>query len=187
MSATPAPDVLGQGRFLRLVRRNGWEFVERTVRVRSAFIGAVTDDGRLLTTEEYREPVACPVIGCPAGLIGDGDAAGESLEAGVLRELEEETGYRARRVTLLCQGPTSPGQTDEVIAIVLAEGLTRVGPGGGLAGERIAIQEIPLADIDAWLRAKVRGGALVDPKVYTVLYFLRQQIPPPAAGDNSAP
>jgi ADP-ribose pyrophosphatase len=185
MTPPPEQHVLGQGRFLRLVRRNGWEFVERTVRVRSAFIGAVTDAGCLLTTEEYREPVARPVIGCPAGLIGDGDAAGESLEAGVVRELEEETGYRAGRVTVLCEGPTSPGQTDEVISVVLAEGLTRVGPGGGVGGERIAIQEVPLAAIDAWLRAKVRGGVLVDPKVYTVLYFLRQRIPPAAAQEQT--
>lgn len=175
MSQAPTRDVLGEGRFLRLVRRNGWEFVERTRRVRSAFIGAVTDDGRLLVTEEYREPVLCSVIGCPAGLIGDGDAADESLETGVLRELEEETGYRAQRVTLLSEGPTSPGQTDEVIAIVLAEDLTKVGRGGGVAGETIAIQEIPLDEIDAWLLAKMRGGRLIDPKVYTVLHFLRQR------------
>jgi ADP-ribose pyrophosphatase len=89
--------------------------------------------------------------------------------------LEEETGYRAERVTVLCEGPTSPGQTDEVIAVVLAEDLTKVGPGGGLAGEKVAFHEIPLVEIDSWLQAKVQSGALIDPKVYTVLYFLRQR------------
>jgi ADP-ribose pyrophosphatase len=171
----PDHHILGQGRFLRLVRRNGWEFVERTKPVRSAFIGAVTEGGRLIATEEYREPVSCSVVGCPAGLIGDGDAEGESLEAGVIRELEEETGYRAQRVTVLCEGPTSPGQTDEIIAIVLAQDLTKVGPGGGLPGERVAFQEVPLGEIDSWLQAKVQNGTLIDPKVYTVLYFLRQR------------
>jgi ADP-ribose pyrophosphatase len=175
MGPAPDQDTLGQGRYLRLVRRNGWEFVERTRPVRSAFIGAVTDDGQLLVTEEYREPVSCAVIGCPAGLIGDGEAADESVPEGALRELEEETGYRAQRMTVVCEGPTSPGQTDEVIAIVLADGLTKVGPGGGMSGERITFQEIPLAEIDSWLLAKTRAGMLIDPKVYTVLYFVRQR------------
>jgi len=178
MGQAPDPDVLGQGRFLRLVRRNGWEFVERTKRVRSAFIGAVTEDGCLLVTEEYREPVSCSVLGCPAGLIGDGEAADESLQDGVVRELEEETGYTAKRVNVLCEGPTSPGQTDEVITIVLADGLTKVGHGGGLPGEKITYQEIPLVEIDSWLLAKVRSGTLIDPKVYTVLYFLQRRSQP---------
>jgi ADP-ribose pyrophosphatase len=175
MNQPQNPEILGQGRFLRLVRRNGWEFVERTKPVRAALIGAVTRDGRLLVTEEYREPVSAVVIGCPAGLIGDGDAAEETVEAGARRELQEETGYQAERITVLTQGPTSPGQTVEVIAIVLAEGLTKTGRGGGVEEEKVTWQEVPLQDIDAWLAAKVRAGCLIDPKVYTVLYFLRQR------------
>jgi ADP-ribose pyrophosphatase len=137
MNPTQGDEVLGQGRFLRLVRRGGWEFVQRTKPVRSAFIGAITEDGRLILTEEYRIPVDRPVIGFPAGLIGDGeDQDDETLEAGALRELREEIGYEAQRITLLTEGPTSPGQTEEVIAIVLAEGLRKVGPEGGSKGSR---------------------------------------------------
>jgi ADP-ribose pyrophosphatase len=178
MNHPHSTEVLGQGRWLRLVRRDGWEFVERTRPVRAAFIGAVTDDGRLILTEEYREAVGVSVIGCPAGLIGDGDAAGETLEEGAARELREEAGYQAARVTEVTRGPTSPGQTDEVIAVVLAEGLTRVGPGGGTGGERIRLQEVPLGEVDAWLSARVAAGRLIDPKVYTVLYFLSRRTSP---------
>jgi len=176
MSETIAGEVLGQGRFLRLVRRNGWEFVERTQPVRAAFIGAVTDNGCLILTKEYRVPVGKTVVGCPAGLIGDtaGQEA-ESLETAVKRELLEEAGFEAQSVTFLTEGPSSAGQTEEVIAIVLAEGLKKVAAGGGIEGEHILIHEVPLPEVDAWLLDRVREGCLIDPKVYTGLYFIEKR------------
>jgi ADP-ribose pyrophosphatase len=168
-------EVLGQGRFLRLVRRNGWEFVERTRPVRSAFIAALTDEGCLILTKEFRIPVGKVCVGFPAGLVGDGEGReDESLEAAVKRELVEEAGFEAARVTFLTEGPTSAGQTEEVIAIVLAEGLKRVGPGGGLEGENVLPFEVPLAQVHDWLEARAREGCLIDPKVYTGLYFIQR-------------
>lgn len=167
------PDaVLGEGKYLRLVRRDGWEHVERTHPVGAAFIGAITDDGKILLTREFRVPLRCEVIGCPAGLIGDSGDPLEALQVGVIRELEEEAGYTAKSVRLLTRGPTSPGQSTEVMDIVLAEGLTRVGAGGGVHDERISIVEVPLSEVDGWLEECVKQGELIDPKVYTVLYFL---------------
>lgn len=167
-------EVVGAGKYLRLIRRGRWEYVERTRTVGAAFIGAITTDGRLLVTEEYRIPVGRWVVGCPAGLVGDLDSlASESLAEAVGRELEEEAGYRPDSVRLLTAGPTSPGLSDEVIAVVLAEGLRRVGSGGGTASEQIRCQEVPLAEIDGWLADRERDGRLIDPKVYTVLYFIR--------------
>ncbi len=175
MSASDRSDAavtLGEGRFLRLVRRNNWEFVERSRPVRAAFIGAVTPGGGLLLTEEFRVPVNAWVIGCPAGLIGDGDDGDEAVEAGVRRELIEEAGYEAGRVRLLTRGPTSAGQCDEVIEIALADDLRKVGDGGGVEGEQIRIVEVPLVEVDAWLASRAAAGRLIDPKVYTVLYFV---------------
>lgn len=169
-------EVLGQGRFLRLIRRKGWEYVERTRPVRAAFIAALTDSGRLLLTKEYRETVGQVVVGFPAGLIGDTDGLeSESVEEAVKRELIEEAGYEAQTVTPLTQGPTAAGETDVVIAVVLAEGLRKVGAGGGIEGENIAIHEVPLADVDAWLEERVREGHMIDPKVYTGLYFIHRR------------
>jgi ADP-ribose pyrophosphatase len=176
MNDTPqdAVEVLGAGRFLRLVRRGRWEFVERTKPVGAAFIGAVTTDGKLLVTEEFRVPVNAWVIGCPAGLVGDVQGAeAEQLAEAVARELREEVGYDAGSVQLMTAGPTSPGQNTEVIAIVLATDLRKIGAGGGEGGEQINLHEIPLTEIDAWLVEKERQGRLIDPKVYTVLYFIR--------------
>ena len=118
--------VLGEGRFLRLVRRDGWEYVERTPPVRAVFIAAVTEENRLLLTSEHRVSMGGSVIGFPAGLVGD-IAGGESetIEAGVKRELVEEAGYEPSSVEFLSQGPTSPGITNEVIALALATGLLK--------------------------------------------------------------
>ena len=167
---------LASGKYLRLLRRGKWEYVERTKPVGAAFIGAVTPEGCLLVTEEYRVAVDAWVIGCPAGLVGDIDEfASEELFEAVARELQEEAGYRPESVRLLTRGPTSPGQITEVIATVLAEGLRRVGKGGGIDGEQIRIQEVPLRDIDQWLLEKEAEGRLIDPKVYTVLYFVKMR------------
>jgi len=177
MTSSDECEVLGCGKFLRLVRRRGWEYVERARPVRAAFIGAVTAEGCLLLTEEDRVPVGAAVIGCPAGLIGDVvGQEGEALEQGVNRELREEAGFEAGRVRLLSMGPTSPGQCDEVIHIVLADQLRRVGRGGGVEGENITVHEVPLDQVDHWLEARERAGRLIDPKVFTVLYFIRCRV-----------
>lgn len=173
MPFDPSTTLLGEGRFLRLVRRAGWEYVERARPVGSVFIAAVTDDRHLILTIEDRIPVNAPVVGLPAGLVGDEPGTeGEPPEAAVRRELIEEAGYAADHVEILSRGPTSPGMTDEVIALALATGLTRVGPGGGRAAESITTHPVPLAEVDAWLAARVAEGALIDPKVYACLYFL---------------
>lgn len=171
-------EVLAEGRFLRLVRRGRWEFAERTGHVRAAFIAAITPEGRLILTLEDRVPVGKTVVGCPAGLIGDTTGSeAESLEAAVKRELIEEAGYDADQVTFLTEGPTSAGLTDEMITLVLAEGLHRVGQGGGIENERILIHEIPLDEVEAWIADRVREGCVVDPKVYAVLYFIHRRDP----------
>jgi ADP-ribose pyrophosphatase len=165
--------VLAEGRFLRLVRRDGWEYVERTRPVRSVFIAALTEENRLLLTFEHRVALGGSAIGMPAGLVGD--IAGkecETIEEAVKRELVEEAGYEPSSVEFLSHGPTSPGITNEVIALALATGLRKVGPGGGVEGESIVVHEVPLGEVDDWLNARVAQGALVDGKVYACLYFL---------------
>src|SRR5438270_11722809 len=129
MSGHDASEMLYKGKFLHLIRRKGWEYVERPNGGGAVFIMAVTADEKVLLTHEYRVPVEAEVIGMPAGLVGDLGSE-ETLETAVRRELVEETGYEAETVDLLTKGPTSPGLCDEVIAVMLATGLRRIGAGG---------------------------------------------------------
>jgi len=168
-------ETLGAGKFLRLVRDGRWEFVQRTNTTGVVAIVALTDDGSIVLTEQYRAAVQCPVIELPAGLAGDtpGDESEVALSAAE-RELLEETGFRADKWTLLAYGPPSAGMSDECVALYLAERLTKVSDGGGDDTERITVHEVPLRDAPAWLRRIEAPGRLVDPKVFAGLYFAAQ-------------
>ncbi|MGE0479439.1 MAG: NUDIX hydrolase [Phycisphaerae bacterium] len=165
--------VLAAGRYLRLLRRGRWEFVERVNVTGIVALLAITDDQRVLLLRQYREPIRRWVIELPAGLVGDG--VGQSHEALVdaaRRELLEETGYAAEQFEPLTVGPPSAGLSTELITFFRATRLKRVHAGGGVDGEQIEVFEAPIDRIDAWLAERERGE-MVDPKVYTAMYFLR--------------
>jgi ADP-ribose pyrophosphatase len=164
------PVILGAGRFLRLVRADGWEFVERVRATGVVAIVAVTTDGELILTEQFRASVKGPVIDLPAGLAGDGPGT-EELVTAARRELIEETGYDARRFALLAHAPTSPGLTTEVVSFFRATGLKKVGAGGGVESEQIQIHAVKLERADGWLRRRIRNGVQIDCKVYAGLHF----------------
>ena len=94
-----ADRILHEGEFLRLKRRDHWEYVERANARGAVVIVALTADDELLLVEQPRLPLQANVIELPAGLVGDiAGAEDEDLEIAGMRELEEETGYRAGRI-----------------------------------------------------------------------------------------
>lgn len=165
-------EVLHSGRWIEMVRLDGWEWVRRAHNDDVVAIVAVTNAQKLVLVEQHRTPVDAPCIELPAGLVGDAHYRGESLEAAAERELLEETGYAAELMTMLCQGPASPGLTTECTNFLLARGLRKVAPGGGDESEDITIHEVPLQDLHTFLESARKRGALVDPKIFAGLYFL---------------
>lgn len=161
---------LYEGEFLRLLRRDHWEYVERGNSHGVAVIVAVTDAGKLLLVEQYRAPVAQNVIELPAGLVGDVDSAESMLDA-AHRELIEETGYAADKIREVCAGPVTAGLSNEVLTFCVARDLKRVGDGGGDETENITVHEVPLAEVDAWLAAH-SDAAAIDPKIHAGLRLL---------------
>lgn len=169
--------VLGEGRFVRLVRRDGWEWAERTNNSGVVVIVAITDEAEIVLAEQYRPPVDARVLDLPMGLSGDLDGAeGEDLREAARRELLEETGYEAARLELLGEGPTSAGLTNEVLTFFLARGCRRVADGGGDETEDIEVHVVPLDRADAWLERKRAGGVLLDPKIYAAMYFAGRHV-----------
>ena len=79
-------------------------------------------DNKVLLVKQFRYLYNKEIYEMPAGKLNDGED--EALEA--TRELKEETGYRAEVVPLLRLYP-SPGYTDEIIHIFLAEKFEFVG------------------------------------------------------------
>ena len=166
--------VLAETRYLRLLDRDGWFFVERPNASGVAVIVAVTDEGRLLLVEQFRPALNQTVIELPAGLAGDDHQhASEPLEVAARRELLEETGYSCQTMEALVTCASAPGLASEVMTLFRASGLTRQGPGGGVSGENIVVHEVPLPEVHGWLKARADAGALVAIKVYAGLYFAR--------------
>lgn len=170
MTDHPAVERLCRGRFLELLRDGRWEYAARTRGSGGAAVVAVTPAREIVLAEQFRHPVGARTIELPAGIVGDDDH-GEAPELAAARELEEETGFRAARIALLMSGPTAPGLTSERTHLVLATGLTRVGAGGGVAGEDIVTHVVPLDDAPAWLSDAAARGLAVEPKVYAGLFF----------------
>jgi len=161
-----------QGKFIRAVSEDGWEWVERTNAAGAVVIVPITAQGEVVLIEQYRIPLHARVIELPAGLAGD--AAGdedESLLAAARRELLEETGFEADRWEYLTEGPSSAGLATEVFALYLARDARRVAPGGGDSAEEIAVHVVPHAELEPWLERRRAEGAMIDPKVFAGLYF----------------
>ncbi|MHB8897634.1 MAG: NUDIX hydrolase [Thermoguttaceae bacterium] len=168
--------VLGEGRFLRLVRQDGWEWAERIHSRGVVAIVAVTGQGEIVLAEQYRRPLEARVVDLPMGLAGDqGGSEDEDFEDAARRELLEETGYEAERFEALGEGPTSPGLTTEIVTWFLALGCRKVADGGGDGTEDITVHAVPLDQADAWLERKRAEGVLVDPKIYGAMYLARRE------------
>lgn len=166
---------VAESKYLRLVNYQGWDFVERRGSTGVVTVLPLTNDDRVVFVEQHRIPVDAIVIEFPAGLSGDDlDSPDESGEQAARRELVEETGFDAKRIEHLMTGPSSAGLTDELISFYIATELERVGPGGGVDSESIVIHEVPLADVDSWLKKQIQKGKLLDARLLTGLYLIQQ-------------
>jgi ADP-ribose pyrophosphatase len=167
-------ETLYEGKWLRLRRRDRWEYAERTHGDGMAvIIIALTPDDKILFVEQMRIPLGHNTIEMPAGLVGD-QPGEDTLEDAARRELIEETGWAPAKVEVLLVGPTSSGMSNERIAFVRATGLTRVGPGGGDDSEDIVVHEIPRAEAPAWLVRKRDEGYELDLKLWAGLWMLER-------------
>ncbi|MDE6001750.1 MAG: NUDIX hydrolase, partial [Clostridia bacterium] len=96
---------------------DGNESVRECVRHSGGAAVLLVKDGEVLLVKQFRYLYGKEIYEIPAGKLEDG----EDATAGAARELEEETGYRAKLVRMLDLYP-SPGYTDEVIHIFFADG-----------------------------------------------------------------
>ena len=165
--STSAEETVWEGRFIAAKRRGKWEYVSRTRGISAAVILAV-DEGHVILVEQFRAPLQSQCLELPAGLIGDEDE-GEPAETAAIRELEEETGYRAGHMTDLGRFHASPGMSSEGFTLLRAEGLTRVGDGGGVEGENILVHRVWLEDVPAFVERKRREGCAIDVKMLILL------------------
>ncbi len=170
--ASLSAKVLLAGKYLSLYKQNHWEFVKRNNCTGIVIILAKTKHDRILLVEQYRPPVRKRVIEFPAGLVNDHNPKkNESVLTAAKRELLEETGYHAKKMVKVIEGPVSSGLTSDLVTFVLAKGIQKISDGGGDHMENITVHEVPLKSAEEWLKTMVKKGYLLDPKIYAGLYF----------------
>lgn len=117
---------------------------------------AETDAGELVLLEQYSARQQGSLLTCPGGAVDDG----ESFVAAGVRELREETGFRASEAELLeTYRPTA--WTRMTQAVVYATGLES-GPTARESGEDMRTYTVPAAEAVAAVRSRDApfGGGL---------------------------
>ncbi|MHC4663818.1 MAG: NUDIX hydrolase [Planctomycetota bacterium] len=88
-----------------------------------AILGFI-DEEHIVLLKQFRYSVAEWIYEIPAGVL----EKGESPDVSAIRELEEETGYKAHDIRLLGRFYSSPGFCDEEMHVFLAHKLERTKP-----------------------------------------------------------
>ena len=141
-----------------------WEYAARTGTDGAAVILAVIQGEipQLVVIKQFRPPIDNYAIEFPAGLVDPG----ESIQAAAVRELEEETGYFGDVVNV---GPaiySSPGLTDEFVAMVTVD-VKGQNETRQEADENIEVFTLPLPTLLRELKRVQAEGCFVDAKLWS--------------------
>ena len=118
------------------------------------------EDGTVIMEWQYRRPFDTNTFEIPAGKLYPGE---DPLECGK-RELEEETGYQAKKYTYLGKMLPTPGFCGEIVHMYLAQELYE-GTLNRDTDEFMEIERVPLEE----LVDKVLTGEIIDAKTCIAL------------------
>lgn len=170
------PEVLCEGRFLRLVRRTVpggvWEYAERVGVQGVVLMFAIDAQNRVPLVRQYRAPVQSEVWELPAGLCD----TPEPMERTAVRELEEECGFTAHRVESLMRAPASQGAASTLLDYYL---LTDLEPVEGVTGDEIFPIEthwVPLDGLEDFVMDRMAQGEMVDVRILAALRCVERRL-----------
>ena len=105
---------------------------------------AIDDQDRLLLVRQFRAAVGERILEMPAGTL---DIEGEQLEAAARRELAEEAGVSAGRLSVLGRFYNSPGYLTQLTTVFLGEDLIDIDRAPvGIEEHDIDVIRLPMAD-----------------------------------------
>ena len=169
-------ETVHQGFIIRLQRAtfidpDGHRFERDVVRHPGAVaVVAVTGSGSVVLVRQYRPPVDRWLLEIPAGTC---DVPGEAPEVTAGRELAEEVGLRADRLTLLTRTAITPGFCDEFTHIYLGTGLHQVPSDRQGTEERfMEVVDVPLDRFDDM----VDDGTIVDAQTILGVGLARRRL-----------
>ena len=165
----PPPQLMWEGKYVRALKRDRWEYASRTNNIGAVVILAEYE-GKVILVDQPRVAPDCRCIELPAGLVGDEDPDA-TPESTAIKELEEETGFSAERVERLGDFYASPGMLSESFTLVRAHDVRQVGPGGGDESEDINVHLVPRDEIPNFIEQKRAEGFGVDVKLLIFMNF----------------
>ena len=165
----PPPEVMWAGKYVRVLKRDRWEYASRANNINAVVILAELE-GKLILIDQPRVPLDCRCLELPAGLVGDHDPDA-TPESTAIKELEEETGFTAERVERLGDFYASPGMLSESFTLVRAHGVRRIGEGGGDENEDINVHLVPRAEVLNFIEQKRAEGFGIDVKLLLFMNF----------------
>ena len=155
----------------KLIEPSGVEGVRDVIRHNGSVVILAVDtskskrDPLIVMERQYRHAANQYMWELPAGKLDPN----EDAKLGGQRELEEETGYKAKKWKLMTEYYASPGFLGETMKIYLAEELTR-GEAHPEEDEKIEVHQLKLSEI---LEA-IEKGQVLDGKTLTgVLLYAR--------------
>ena len=169
-------EVVFDGRLFRVVRDRliepgGKESVRDFVRHNGSAVILAVDNSKskkdpwIVMERQYRHAAGRFLWEVPAGKL----EAGEDPLTGAKRELEEETGYRAKKWTELVEYFASPGFLGESMKVFLAEGLVA----GDARPEDDELIELRLVKMSELLATIEKGGIMDGKTLSSVLLYAR--------------
>lgn len=129
------------------------------------------DEPRLLMVEQYRSALGGHIYELPAGMVDPGENPLDCAR----RELEEETGYRAKTWTHVTTLYVTPGISAARMTYFLAEDLAAEGRQDLEPAEWLTVEKVPLRPL---IEMMVEGRehpdlpVIVDSKAHVGLYYL---------------
>jgi 8-oxo-dGTP pyrophosphatase MutT (NUDIX family) len=149
-----------------------WESFERVNCKGIVAIVPLTDNKEVLLIRQFRPPVNGYVIEFPAGL----NEKEGTLEEAARRELLEETGYYAKDMIYLTEGPLSSGASGEILTAFLARGLEFKGLGKRDDTEDIEVLRIPMNELHNTLSVFKSEGNLIDLKIFGLIELAERHL-----------
>ncbi|MCZ7601952.1 MAG: NUDIX hydrolase [Melioribacteraceae bacterium] len=132
-----------------------------------AVVVAVTNQNKIIMVRQFRYPFQEWILELPAGKLDNNEEPQLCAE----RELTEETGYSAGKISKLGHIYTTPGFCNEILHIYLAENLTAGEHAREEGEEGMEIFEFTIDEI----KQKIASGEIVDAKTISgIMMYLNK-------------
>lgn len=133
----------------------------------AAAVVPIDNEGKIILVEQYRGVADKNILEIPAGKLEEG----EEPSICAARELEEETGYKPKKLKFICSIYSAVGFSDEIIQIYAAVGLDK-GVQNLDTDEYVTIRKYTIQEIVEM----ILNGKIKDSKTIAAIFTVKEMI-----------